>query len=94
MASKREFTNEEATRIGNSIGVDWGEVRLEEFRVGLAVELEHGTRDPLTNVTGDDEIVTGKIALAHLREFPDYYTRLSKMEAEADAFWAKENGGS
>jgi hypothetical protein len=47
------------------------------------VELEHGLRDLLTNVTDDEPIVTGKIALAHLKEFPDYYSRLARMEAEA-----------
>jgi hypothetical protein len=48
-----------------------------------SVELEHGKRDSSTNVTQDDEELTGKIALAHLNEFPDYYTRLEKMETEA-----------
>jgi hypothetical protein len=53
----------------------------------LEVELEHGYRDPLTNVTNDDPVITGKIALAHLYEFPDYYTRLSKLEREATEYW-------
>jgi hypothetical protein len=79
-----EFTEEEARRIGDEIGVDWSIVPLEEFRVGLAVELEHGAHDPQTNVTNDDPVATGKIALAHLKEFADYYTRLTKMEAEAE----------
>jgi hypothetical protein len=60
--------------------------------MGLEVELEHGRRDPATNVSDDDEIITGKIALAHLNEFPDYYTRLEKMEAEAEAYWADRKG--
>ena len=88
MSAKRKFTTEEARRIGDALGVNWTEVRLEEFRAGLAVELEHGTRDPETNVTNDDEIVTGKIALAHLREFADYYTRLEQLEEEAEKYWA------
>ena len=88
MSSERKFTAEEAKRIGNALGIDWDEVVLEEFRVGLSVELEHGSRDPETNVTNDDEIQTGKIALAHLREFPDYYTRLEKLEQEADEYWS------
>jgi len=88
MSTKRKFTTEEARRIGDALGVNWTEVRLEEFRAGLAVELEHGTRDPETNVTNDDEIVTGKIALAHLREFADYYTRLEQLEEEAEEYWA------
>jgi hypothetical protein len=56
----------------------------EQFRMGLAVELEHGTQDPSTDVTDDDEIITGKIALAHLNEFADYYTRLAEMEGDVE----------
>jgi len=78
--AKKEFTNEEAKRIGDGIGIDWNKYDLEQFRMGLGVELEHGLCDTETNVTNDDELVTGKIALAHLKEIPDYYTRLSKME--------------
>ena len=89
ISAGKEFTAEEARRIGNQLGVDWREVDLEQFRIGLEVELEHGTRDPETNVTNDDEILTGKIALAHLREFPDYYARLEKLEHEAAEFWSK-----
>ncbi len=87
MSPKRQFTPEEARRIGDALGINWEQVSLEEFRIGLAVELEHGTHDLLTNVTHDDELLTGKIALAHLNEFPDYYTRLARMEAEADEYW-------
>ena len=86
--STKQFTADEARSLGDRIGIDWAEVPLEEFRLGLSVELEHGARDPQTNVTDDDSTVTAKIALAHLKEFPDYYTRLGKMEAEADEFWA------
>ena len=87
MSSKRQFTTEEARRIGDRIGVDWSVYDLEEFRMGLAVELEHGLHDSQTNVTGDDEVVTGKIALAHLKAIRDYYTRLMIMEREAEAYW-------
>jgi hypothetical protein len=81
------FTAEEARTIGESIGIDWttSPFPVEEFLVGLGVELEHGEHDPETNVTGDDPILTGKIAWAHLKELPDYYTRLTAMEAEAEA---------
>ena len=92
--STKEFTAEEARSLGDRIGVDWAEVPLEEFRMGLGVELEHGVRDPQTNVTDDDFSVTAKIALAHLKEFPDYYTRLARMEAEADEFWAGQQGST
>ena len=85
-----QFTAEEARRIGVQIGIDWSVTPfdVEEFRMGMNVELEHGIRDPRTDVTGDDPMVTGKIALAHLHEFPDYYTRLEQMEAAA----ARERG--
>jgi hypothetical protein len=91
MSPAREFTAEEARKIGDQLRVDWQKVSLEEFRVGLGVELEHGSRDPETNVTNDDEILTGKIALAHLREYPDYYTRLNQLEKAADEFWSKKS---
>lgn len=84
MSRSNHFTVEEAKRIGESLGIDWSKFDIEQFRMGLDVELEHGKRDPSTNVTQDDEVLTGKIALAHLNEFPDYYTRLQKMETEAE----------
>lgn len=89
MSPKREFTQQEAKRIGDALGINWEIVRIDEFQTGLGVELEHGARDLETNVTNDDLIQTGKIALAHLKEFPDYYTRLAKMEDEAEEYWAK-----
>ncbi|MBU1102241.1 hypothetical protein KJ853_01110 [Patescibacteria group bacterium] len=85
--SKKHFTTEEAKQIGEQLGIDWSNFDVEQFRMGLDVELEHGTRDASTNVSNDDPIITGKIALAHLNEFADYYTRLAKMEKEADEFW-------
>jgi hypothetical protein len=90
LMEQRTFTAAEARVIGERIGIDWKRSRFEpeQFRMGLEVELEHGRRDPSTNVTEDDELTTGKIAWAHLNEFPDYYTRLAKMEAEAERYWA------
>jgi hypothetical protein len=87
MSEKKVFTTEQAKEIGRMLGVDWRKFDIEQFRMGMDVELEHGTCDSHTNVTGDDAFITGKIALAHLNEFPDYYTRLEKMEVEAEAFW-------
>ena len=87
MTEKKRTTTEEARRVGNAIGVDWSQYDLEQFRAGMDVELEHGTHDPQTNVTGDDPIITGKIALAHMKEFPDYYERLERMEQEAHREW-------
>jgi Protein of unknown function (DUF5661) len=85
MTGRASFTEDEARRVGEQIGIAWetAPFDVEQFRVGMDVELEHGLQDPATNVTGDDAVVTGKIALAHLNEFPDYYTRLARMEEEA-----------
>jgi hypothetical protein len=85
MSARKGFTADEARRIGEQIGIDWATAPfdVEEFRRGMDVELEHGLQDPGTNVTDDEPVVTGKIALAHLNEFPDYYTRLNRMEEEA-----------
>jgi hypothetical protein len=85
MTERVGFSAEDARRIGEKIGIDWSSAPfdVEQFRMGMDVELEHGLHDLLTNVTDSDPVVTGKIALAHLKEFPDYYTRLAKMEAEA-----------
>lgn len=87
MASRSRFTLDEAHAAGERIGVNWDSAPfdVEQLRLGMNVELEHGTRDPATNVTDDDAIMTAKIARAHLNEFPDYYSRLAKMEAEAEA---------
>jgi len=84
---KKRTTTEEAQRVGDAIGVDWEHFDLEQFRRGMDVEFEHGAHDPQTDVTGDDPIITGKIALAHMKEFPDYYERLEKMEQEAEREW-------
>ena len=79
------FDNDEARRIGEQIGIDWdtSPFDVEQFRIGMNVELEHGSQDPRTNVTNDDPITTGRIAWAHLNEFADYYTRLEAMEEQA-----------
>lgn len=60
---------------------------IHDLLRGMNVELEHGNSNIFTNVTNDDLITTGKIALAHLNEFPDYYRRLRKLEKQADKFW-------
>jgi hypothetical protein len=82
---RKSFAADEARRIGERIGIDWESAPfdVDQFRMGMDVELEHGLHDLATNVTDDDSVITGKIALAHLNEFPDYYTRLDRMEAEA-----------
>jgi hypothetical protein len=91
MSEKKVFTAEQAKKIGEQLGINWDLFDVEQFRMGMDVELEHGKRDPHTNVTDDDPLTTGKIAPAHLNEFPDYYTRLEKMETEAEAYWEKRS---
>lgn len=88
MSSKRYFAPEEAKKIGDELGIKWDKFGVEQFRRGMDVEMEHGLRDPKTNVTNNDSLITGKIALAHLTEFPDYYDRLEKMEEEAEKYWS------
>jgi uncharacterized protein DUF5661 len=87
--AKKQFTTDEARRVGEEIGIDWSTAPfdVEQFRIGMNVELEHGLHDLTTNVTDDDPHVTAKIALAHLNEFSDYYTRLERMEEEATRDW-------
>jgi hypothetical protein len=86
MTARAQFTVDEAQQYGFAIGIDWSSApfTVDEFRAGMNVELEHGRADPATDVTHDDPFTTARIALAHLNEFPDYYTRLRKMEQEAD----------
>lgn len=88
MSDSGKVTPQQARRIGDEIGVDWSRYDVEQFRAGLEVEFEHGSHDPQTDVTGDDPILTGKIALAHMKEFPDYYERLERMEEQAKRDWA------
>ena len=89
MSDTTHFNAEQARAAGERIGIDWSSspFDVEQFRMGLDVELEHGTHDPETNVTDDDVLVTAKIARAHLNEFPDYYTRLAVMESDAESYW-------
>jgi len=88
--TNQRFTADDARAIGEEIGIDWAKspFDVEQFRAGMTVELEHGLRNERTNVSNDDPHVTAKIALAHLNEFPDYYTRLERMEEEAKHDWA------
>ena len=88
--AEQKFTADEARAYGEEVGIDWATspFDVEEFRAGMDVELEHGLHDSETNVTGDDPTVTARIAWAHLKEFPDYYTRLDRMEEEAKAYWS------
>jgi hypothetical protein len=88
MGAKKQFSLPEAKQIGDTLGIDWHAFGVEQFQAGLEAEFEKSARDPQTNVTNDDALITEKIILAHLIEFPDYYNRLSAMEKEADEYWA------
>ena len=92
MTTKQHFTLDQAAGVAAKLGINFQRVKfkLESFRRGMDVELEHGLVNPTTNVTNDDSILTGKIALAHLTEFPDYYERLDEMEKAAEEFWASQ----
>jgi hypothetical protein len=96
MTTHGRVSSDEATGVGELIGIDWASSSfdVEQFRAGMEVEFEHGARDPATDVTGDDPVLTGKIALAHLNEFPDYYTRLKRMEDEAGREWRQRRAGT
>lgn len=90
-SKKKKFTTEEALWIASYLNIKFDKFDVEQFRIGLNVELEHGTVNMFTNITNDDPILTGKITLAHLNEFPDYYKRLVKMEKEAEEYWEIED---
>ena len=84
----KSFSMDEVKKIGDNLKVDWDTISLEEFFMGVNHELEHGTKNPETNVTNDDPIETGKIALEHLKEDPEYYSKLAEVEPEVE----KANG--
>ena len=88
MSAKKNFTDDEARSIGEQLDINWNKINFNEFKMGLSVELEHGLHDVKTNVTDNSLEITAKIALAHLNEYPDYYTRLEKLEKEADEYWS------
>jgi len=87
----KKLDTKDAKEIGEALGIDWKKVDIDEFTKGVNVEFEHGTKFPETNVTDNDKNMTGKIAWAHLKEFPDYYTRLEKLEKTAAEYW-KDKG--
>lgn len=87
MKKRKHISLEQARRVGEALHIDWEQVNLEEFRQGLmghrkeAIETE-------TGLTYQALVLTGKVVLAHMREFPDYYSRLAKLEAEVDDYRA------
>lgn len=93
-SAAKKFTLSEALDIANRLGINFDAVEFtpEEYLEGLNIELEHGLEDSETNVTSNDPIVTGKIALAHLKETPLYYNADVGLEAWEHAI--KELKGS
>ena len=89
VGEKKKFTLDETKRIGDQLGIKWDKFDVEQFKIGMNIELEHGLVNPQTNVSNDNPLTTGKIALAHLNEFPDYYTRLERLEKEAEKYWGE-----
>lgn len=91
MSNYKTYTKDEAQVIGQKLGVDFEKINLDQFKRGLEVEMEHGSHDSQTNVTNNDDLLTGKIAWAHLKEIPDYYKWLDEMEEEAEEYWDNQN---
>lgn len=90
MPARKKFTTEQAREYGEKLEIDWKKFDVKRFRDGMNVELEHGDKDALANVNNHDPLSTARIALAHLNEHRDYYTRLKKMETEAKTTWGKK----
>lgn len=80
-------TNANVKNVGKTLSIDFDVINITTFKKGMMVELEHGKKCGLTNITNNDLLMTGKIVLAHLFEFPDYYDRLEKMEERAKKYW-------
>lgn len=85
----KKFNRQTALRLANILRIDLRVVPIKEWQYGLNVELEHGYMYEESNITNDDPILTAKIALAHLLEYPDYYKRLKRMEEQAEKYWSR-----
>ncbi len=81
--TKKNLTDNIAHAIGIIVGIDWDNVKFTpiDLKEGMFIEYEHGSKDTDTNITNDDPIITAKIAWAHLKENPEYYQLLRKVEA-------------
>ena len=89
MKKRKQISSEEAKRIGEAIHIDWEQIDLEQFRQGLMGNHKHETMDPETGLVYHGVLLTGKVVLDHLQEFPDYFTRLEKLKAEVDEYKAR-----
>ena len=88
MKKRKQISIDEARRVGESLHLDWEQVDLEEFRQGLMGNHKPGTIDPETGLAYEDVLLTGKVVLEHMEEFPDYFSRLAKLKEEVDEYQA------
>jgi hypothetical protein len=88
MKKRKQISSDEAKRIGDSLYIDWDQVDLEQFRQGLMGNHRQRAIDPETGLTYDGVLLTGQAVLAHMQEFPDYFTRLAKLKAEVHEYQA------
>lgn len=89
MSKSSRVSVEQAKYLADLFGLNLSVLKMSEWKYGLEIELEHGTENPITNITNDDLILTAKIALAHIMEFPDYYKRLKRLEEQAKKYWSR-----
>ena len=89
MKKRKQLSSEEAKRIGEALHIDWDQVDLEQFRQDLMGNHNQGSIDPETGLTYDGVLLTGKVVLDHMQEFPDYFTRLAKLKEEVDEYQAR-----
>jgi len=88
MKKRKQISLGDAKRVGESLHIDWEQIDLEEFRQGLMGKHKPGAIDPETGLTYDGVLLTGKVVLEHMQEFPDYFTRLAKLKEEIDEYQA------
>ncbi len=89
MKKRKQISSEEARRIGDALHIDWDQVGLEQFRRDLMGARKQSASDPEIDPAYDGVLLSGKIVLAHMQEFPDYFNRLQKLKAEADEYQSK-----
>ena len=89
MEKRKQISLEEAKRIGESLNIDWDQVDLEQFRLGLMGKQTQEITDSETGFTFDGVLQTGQAVLAHMEEIPDYFNRLEKLKEEVDEYRAR-----
>ena len=89
MKKQKQISSDEAKRIGDSLYIDWNQIDLEQFRQGLIGNQRRAAMDSETGLIDDGVVLSGKIVLAHMQKFPDYFSRLEKLRAEANDYQSK-----